>query len=73
VFFGFADKTEGSTVNLKSSRMAIKFGTTKGVMQLAKSGPTENSKIGADCDAEIRDVTAVFECTEEATEAWLKA
>ena len=73
VFFGFAEDTSGSTVHLLGSRMAIRWGTTDGVMQLAKSGPTDKSKIGAECDADLRDVTAVFECTEEATEKWLSA
>ena len=70
VFFGYADDTSGDTVNLKDARMAIAFGTTKGVMQLAETGPTERSKISAKADIEVRKVTAVFEVSTEAQAKW---
>lgn len=73
VFFGFAEDTSGDVIDLKHSRMAVYWGTTKGVGQLANTGPTNSSKIGAPCDAKIRKVTAVFDVTEEATEKWLTA
>lgn len=73
VFFGFAEDTSGTTVKLKRSRMAIRFGTTRGVMELADTGPTDKSKVGAPCDAEIRKVTAVFEVKPEAVEKWLSS
>ena len=70
VFFGLADDTSGDTVKLKDARMAIYWGTTKGVMELAHTGPTEDSRIGAPADIEVRKVTAVFEVTKEATKKW---
>jgi len=70
VFFGYATKTKGSEINLAKARMAIAFGTTRGVMQLAETGPTSVSKISARADIEVRKVTAVFEVTPEATRAW---
>lgn len=70
VFFGYASDTSGNTVNLKDARMAIAFGTTKGVMQLAETGPTERSKISAKADIEVRKVTAVFEVSPEAQAKW---
>ena len=70
VFFGYADKTDGDTINLKDARMAIYWGTTKGVMQLAETGPTGKSRISAKADIELRKVTSVFEVTEAAEAAW---
>ena len=70
VFFGYTDDTSKDTVHLKKARMAIYWGTTKGVMQLADTGPTSSSKISARADLEARKVTAVFECSEQAVKAW---
>ena len=70
VFFGYASETSGDTINLADARMAIAFGTTKGVMQLAETGPTERSKISAKADIEVRKVTAVFEVSPEAKVKW---
>jgi len=50
--------------------MAISFGTTRGVMELADTGPTSRSKISARADIEVRSVTAVFEVTDVAAKAW---
>ena len=58
---------------LKNARMAIRFGTTKGLMQLAETGPTSNSKISAPADIPmLHDITAIFAITEEAWTAWNK-
>jgi len=58
---------------LFNARMAIKFGTTKGVMQLAETGPTSASKISAPADIPmLHDITAIFAVTEEAWGAWNK-
>ena len=70
VFFGYSADTTGNDVTLKRARMAIKFGTQRGVMQLAETGPTGNSKVSARADCNLRDVTAVFEVTEAAVKAW---
>ena len=70
VFFGYAEDTTGDRVHLKRSRMAICWGTTKGVMQLAETGPTPSSKISARADLEVRKITAVFEVAPEAVKAW---
>lgn len=70
VFFGYADNTKGDTVDLKRARMAIAFGVTRGVMELAETGPTSKSKISARADIEVRKVTAVFEVTPEAAAKW---
>lgn len=70
VFFGYAADTAGDTIHLKDARMAIYFGTTRGVMQLAETGPTPASKISAKADIEVRRITAVFEVSPTALKAW---
>jgi len=70
VFFGYATDTKGPEIELKRARMAIAFGTTRGVMELAETGPTRNSKISARADIEVRKVSAVFEVTPAAAKAW---
>lgn len=56
---------------LKNARMAIYWGTTRGVMQLAETGPTEKSRISAKSDIpSLRDITAVFQLTDEAWQKW---
>ena len=74
VFFGYSTCASGDEiVHLKRARMAIYFGTTKGVMQLAETGPTTSSKISARADLELRAVTCVMEVTPAAAAAWEKA
>lgn len=70
VFFGFAADTSGDTIFLRAARMAIYWGTTRGVMQLAATGPTPSSRISAAADIEIRRITSVFEVSPEALKAW---
>lgn len=70
VFFGHASDTSGDRINLRSAKMAIYFGTERGVMQLAQTGPTPKSRISAPADIEVRKVTAVFEVTPEAAAKW---
>lgn len=70
VFFGYADDTSGDIIHLKGAKMAIYWGTTRGVMELAHTGPTSKSRISAPADIEVRKVSAVFEVTPEATKAW---
>jgi hypothetical protein len=73
VFFGYTDDTTGDTIHLKSARMAIYWGTTRGVMELAEVGPNAKSKISARANIEVRKVTAVFEVAEGAVQAWERA
>jgi hypothetical protein len=70
VFFGYAGDTSGTEIALRRARMAIAFGTTRGVMELAETGPTPRSKISARADIDVRKVTAVFEVTPAAAEKW---
>ena len=70
VFYGHATDTSGDVIHLRGARMAIAFGTTKGVMELAETGPTARSRISARADIEVRKVTAVFAVTPEASAKW---
>lgn len=71
VFYGLADDTSGDRIFLKNSRMAISWGTTRGVLQLAETGPTSASKISARAPlVDLRKVTAVVELTPAAAAAW---
>ena len=72
VFFGYTDDTSNDTIHLKNARMAIYWGTKRGVMELAEVGPNSNSKISARAEIEVRKITAVFEVTSFAAEAWEK-
>ncbi|MEO1211516.1 MAG: hypothetical protein AAFX78_18540 [Cyanobacteria bacterium J06638_20] len=67
-----ADLSKRTLTDLKNCRMAIRFGTDRGVMQLAETGPTESSRISAPADIHvIHGVTAVFDVTDEAAAKWL--
>ena len=70
VFFGYATDTTGDVIHLARARMGIRWGTTRGVMELAETGPTVSSKISARADIEVRSISAVFEVTPAATAAW---
>lgn len=70
VFFGYSRDTSGDVIVLSRARMAIYWGTSRGVMELAETGPTKKSRISAQADIEVRKVTAVFEVTPAAEAAW---
>lgn len=59
---------------LKNARMAIIWGTTRGIMELCETGPTSRSKISAPADIPmLHDITAIFAITPEASAKWQKA
>lgn len=70
VFFGYATDTSGDVIHLKRARMAIRWGTTRGIMELAELGPNSSSKISAQADLELRKITSVMEVSEAATKKW---
>ncbi len=77
VFAGLIDEgqdLQATSMPLHEARMAIYWGTDKGVMQLAKTGPTDKSRISAPADIPmLHDVTAIFDITEEAWVKWRNA
>lgn len=70
VFYGLATDTTGSQIFLKRARMAIYFGTNRGLLELAETGPTEKSRISARADIDVRKITAVMEVTPKAAAKW---
>lgn len=74
VFAGLIDDDQDLTAKampLKQARMAIYWGTTKGVMELADTGPTPSSRIGAPADVPmLHDITALFAISDKAWEKW---
>lgn len=74
VFFGYIEDDAdlaATTLALKNARMAIRWGTTGGVAQLAETGPTNNSMVGSRADIPaLHDVTAVWHVTDDAAKAW---
>lgn len=68
------DLTPKTLTDLKNCRMAIYWGTTRGLQQLCETGPTELSKISAPADIPVlHAVTAVFDVTEKAADVWLRS
>lgn len=76
VFAGLIPDDQDLTVKampLKQARMAIYWNTTRGVMQLAESGPGSNGRISAVADIPmLHDITAIFAITDKAWERWNK-
>lgn len=71
VFFGYASKTEGKTIALKSARLCVYWSAdVKGFMGLAANGPTASCRIGPAADIELRNITAVLDVTPDAAKAW---
>jgi hypothetical protein len=61
------------TVTLNRCRMAIYWGTSKGVLELADTGPTGKSRISAPADGVgLRAVTMIADITPEAWAAWTR-
>lgn len=74
VFFGYAAKTDGETIQLRKARNCLYWSTsTKGFMGLAATGPNKDCRIGPAVDIELRGITSVVECTSEAVAAWESA
>lgn len=66
------DLTTTTLTGLKNCKMAIYFGTTNGLQQLCKTGPTADSIISDPSDIDVlHDITAVFAVTNEAAAKWL--
>jgi len=58
---------------LKQAKMAIYWGTTKGVMELAEVGPNSKSRISAAADIPmLHGITAIFDISDKAWDVWNK-
>jgi len=61
-------------IALKEARMAIYWGTTKGLHELCDTGPTSSSLISAPADIDsLRDITAIFTISDDAWKKWVVA
>lgn len=74
VFFGYTHETDGAVIKLRAARNCVYWPSEqKGFLGLASSGPLSGAKIGPAADIELRDITCVAECTDEAVARWEKA
>lgn len=77
VFAGEIDDAQdlkATSIPLRGARMAIRFGTTRGLLELAETGPTKDSRISAPADIPmLHDVTAIFAITDQAWAKWQAA
>jgi len=76
VFFGYlsGDNAQNGIVTLQRARMAVYWSAKmRGVLGLAHVGPDDSCRIShAVQSIELNAVTAVVDCTPEATERWEK-
>ena len=72
VFFGYAADTSGDPLTLKRARMCVYWSSDmKGVLGLASKGPSGTCKISdAIPEIELRGITCVMTCMEEAAKKW---
>lgn len=71
VFFGYATKTDGETINLKRARLCVYWSSDlRGFMGLASNGPSSGCRIGPAADIELRAITAVVTVSPEAVKKW---
>ena len=74
VFFGYATKTDGATITLRSARCCLYWSADiRGFIGLAAIGPNSLCKIGPAADITLRDITSVVEVIPAAALAWEKA
>ncbi len=77
VFFGRYVSRDGNHVTVTDARNCVRWDdkTTKGFLGLAFTGPKgPQSKVGPKVpEMEIRDVTSIAKCTDQAVEQWESA
>jgi hypothetical protein len=74
VFFGYATRIDEEVIALRAARNCLYWPSSqKGFLGLASQGPLQGARIGPAADIELRDITCVAKCTEEAVRAWEKA
>jgi hypothetical protein len=73
VYYGRLVKVRGNECYLADARMCIYWGTTNGVDELAATGPTAKSKIGAQVPlVRLYGLTSIALVTGDAEAAWDK-
>lgn len=74
VFFGYASETDGETIKLRRARNCLYWpANNRGFIGLASTGPVSGARVGPAADIELRDITCVAECTDDAVKAWEEA
>ncbi|MEO6382010.1 MAG: hypothetical protein ABIO35_08430 [Nitrobacter sp.] len=74
VFFGYAKNIDGEVIDLRAARNCIYWGrTTKGFIGLGVTGPIGDSRVGPAADIQLRDITSVVACSDEAVKVWESA
>ena len=74
VFFGTLKSESKEYAVLEGARCAIYFGTTRGFLELADTGPTDSSKIGSEvAQLKLYDITSITLVSDKAAEAWRKS
>lgn len=74
VFFGYTTETEGEIVKLRAGRNCLYWPSeNKGFIGLASMGPVKGARVGPPANIELRGITSVVECTDEAVKAWESA
>lgn len=77
VFAGLIPSDQDLTAQsmpLRAAKMAIYWGTTKGLMELCDTGPTGSSKISAPADIPmLHAITAIFDISPAAWAKWERA
>lgn len=69
-YFGYTSDVNADPIHLEKARCAIYWGTTLGVAELADTGPTGTTKIGAPSDVLLHGVGSVHRCSTIAEAAW---
>ena len=74
VFAGLIEDDQDLTARsmpMKSAKMAIYWGTSRGVMELCDTGPNSKSKISLPADIPmLHGITAVFAISADAWKKW---
>lgn len=58
------DTTKNGLVCIRDARCVIRWGTSQHLAQLAESGPTDDTVLGASRDVFVANVVALYECSE---------
>jgi len=71
VFFGYATDVSGDVIKLRAARLCVYWSPAmRGFMGLAEKGPDAACKIGPPADIELRAITSVVKCSDEAVKRW---
>jgi hypothetical protein len=74
VFFGYSPPTDftSDTIRIEGARMCLFWAqSVKGILGLASEGPNKECRIGPRVPAiNLRKVTSVTECSDDAVKAW---